>query len=198
MMQPMVHARWFFAAIACACGSTPAIDAGMEDAGLDAGMATVDAGKGDAGRDEPDAARTELDAGDAASSCGTSFAALIDGLFYTSEGDYPLLERTFAGEGDVPPTAETILRLSEAPSGATTELRDVDYFFDRVVVDPTRDPPIPSERPAMLRAAFEGQLSNLIVVRVTDPAEPVLIGVYLAGTNACGELVWLSSTAVET
>jgi hypothetical protein len=197
-------------AVLCGCDSASPTDAGGDDAGR------ADAGRTDAGR-RVDAGRSEQDAGggadaglDAASDAGTDAGgdggtvctseldALTDGLFFTSEGDYPIEIERFDGEGTDAPTADDVLRLSEAPLEATTMLRDVDYFFARVVIDPTRKPPVDPALPEMLRDAVEAELTDLIVVRVTDPAEPVLIGVYLVGRDACGALVWLGSTAVET
>lgn len=177
------------------------------DAGLDAALADTPAADTPADAGSLDVA-TPLDVpGDgggadvaADAGCAADLAAIeasLPGLFFTSEGDHPLVLETFAGEGGAAPTPADVVRLSMAPAGASTETRDVATFWPRVVIDPTAIPKVPDTRPAMLQAAVEAALTDLTFVRVIDPASPVQVRVYLVG-RACGAIVWLSSTSIET
>lgn len=188
-----------FLLTACGGEGDPARDSGVApDAGSDAGQGG-DAGDGDAGV-EGDAA-IELDAapGDAGPVCTTGqVEGILDGLFFTSESDYPISITIHPGEGSATPTAADVRRLSGASAGATDEAQTEEWFWAHVVVDPTRDPAIDPERPAMLRAAFEALAGERIVVRIIEPASSATVLVYLVGRTSCGDLVWLSSASIET
>jgi hypothetical protein len=183
------------------CPAPPAPDVGP-DAGRDAPEADasgLDAASGDAGLDAA-SGDAGLDAASGDGGCVLSLASIeenLPGLLFTSESDYPLVLEVRTGEGTAPPTPADVARLSGAPLGARTETRDVATFWPRVLVDPTRTPPAPDTRPAMLQAAVEAALSDLAFVRVIDPANPVEVRVFLVG-RACGSLVWLASTSIET
>lgn len=182
--------------------STP--DPGSDGGSRSDGATEVDGGELDASLLDADLADGGPDApspSDAPVSCDADeavIAALTEGLFYTSEGDEPLMVRSFPGEGGAAPTAEDVLRLSVASAGSTTDVRTVDAFFANVVVDPTAVPPIDPARPDMLRAAVERAWRDLSFVRVIDPAEPVRVRVFLVGRTQCGSLAWLRSLSIET
>jgi hypothetical protein len=174
------------------CPSSP-----EPDAGRDAPVA--DAPIGDGGADAP-AADGGADAPSADVGCTLALAGIeenLPGLLFTSESDYPLTLEVFPGEGAALPTPADVARLAGAPPAARTETRDVATFWPRVLVDPTRTPPVPETRPAMLQGAVEAALTDLAFVRVIDPANPVQVRVFLVG-RACGSLVWLASTSIET
>lgn len=146
---------------------------------------------GDSGTD--DAA-----APDAGACSSTGIVQLTEGLLFTSESDYPLELMVFEGEGGAAPTVASVLALSPFPSTATTEMASVDRFFLGVVIDPTIAPPVPDDRPALLRAAVESEWTDLLVVRIVDPDAPAQVHFYLAGRTACGALAWLTATSIET
>lgn len=190
------------ALLLAACGgSSDPVDSGVTvDAGSDAAR-TDDAGAPDAGA-EPDAG-LEPDAGielDAGPTCTTGqVEGVLDGLLYLSESEFPISITIHPGEGSAAPTVADVRRLSGASASATDETRTEEWFWMNVEVDPTRDPAIDPDRPAMLRAAFEALATDRIVVRILPPGagtaeNPVLV--YVAGRTACGDLVWLSTAAV--
>ena len=205
-MRPSTHGFFLIASIGWAltgCGEAAPSDS-------DAGMPPPDGGPSDAaavdgGDDLGDGgSSTTPDGGvaqDAASACQdvkSALEALADGLLYTSESDYPIEVASFAGEGGTAPTPETVLRLSGLPASSSLETRTVDRFFSAVVVDPTRAMPAPDTQPAALRTAVERSLTDVIVVRVIDPAASAEVRVHLVGRSACGALIWLASTSIET
>ena len=180
----------------CACSSPSPLEPGPDAPPADAGP---DALSDDAGPDAP-AADADRDAAGADVGCALALGGVeanLEGLLFTSESDYPLVLEVFAGEGETAPTPDLVARLAGAPAAAFTETRDVATFWARLVVDPTVSPLAPETRPAMLQAAVEAALTDLAFVRVIDPANPVEVRVFLVG-RACGSLVWLASTSIET
>ena len=183
--------------LGCASAAQPRVDAAAPDAAAaDLGstdLGSADLGSADLGSAAPDAAAAD-------GGCVPALADIesnLDGLLFTGESDYPISLERFPGKGGAAPTAALVAELSPAPGAATTETRDAETFWPRVVVDPTRTPPIPDARPAALRAAVESALTDLTLVRVIDPANPVEVRVYLVG-RTCGALIWLASTSIET
>lgn len=188
-----------FLLTACGGDAEPAVDAGVtRDAGSDAGGGE-DAGTPDAGVQIDAAWEADAGSGDAGPVCTTGqVEGLLDGLFFTSESDYPIAITIHPGEGSAAPTVADVRRLSGASASATDETETEDWFWAHVVVDPTRDPAIDPAAPAMLRAAFESLAVDRVVVRIIEPASSATVLVFLAGRTSCGDLVWLSSAAIET
>jgi hypothetical protein len=190
--------------VAPGCDATPESDAGVDAASIaDAPIATDGFVEPDAFTPDPDAsvaqdAGTDAAMADASGCSSSGIVQLTDGLLFTSESDYPLELMVFDGEGDAAPTVASVLALSPFPSTATTEMATVDRFFASVVIDPTITPPVPEDRPALLRAAIESEWTDLVVVRIIDPDATAQVHFYLAGRTACGALAWLTSVSIET
>lgn len=185
------------------CGSDPAIapDAGVTpDSGAVDAATPLDAGTRDASSsDDAGAASDAMPDAPVAPTCDTGpIEALLDGLLYTSESDYPLQVVTHPDEGAAAPTPADVARLASASAAATIETDTEERFWAHVVVDPTRAPPIPEGNPVALRDAFESLTTDRIVVRIIEPTSAATVLVYLAGRTSCGALVWLSSASIET
>lgn len=194
--------------LAAGCDPTSSTDAGIDAPSLDVPM--LDVPGLDATTDAPITADTpatidapiaaDVPATDAPTACSIDLDVIranrVD-LLFTSESDYPIVVEVFAGEGAAAPTEADVVRLAMPEAGSTTAVENVDRWWPHVVVDPTVAPPVPDTRPAELRAAVEAELTDLTYVRVTEPSNPYQIQVFLVG-RACGDLVWLRSTSVET
>jgi DNA uptake protein ComE-like DNA-binding protein len=122
---------------------------------------------------------------------------LADVLFL-SESDRPFELVSYPGAGASAPTAASVLALVGAPAGSTAELRQV-YNYYRAF-EPSSNTADPSAATA-IRAAFDGQLTDVIYVAVFAPPgspDTAVVQVYLVGRTACGDLVGIRSIAIET
>lgn len=190
--------------LAAGCDPTSSTDAGTDVPVLDAPGLDVPALDVPMTADAPtttDAPATiDAPAADAGAACSIDLDAIranrVD-LLFTSERDYPIVVEVFAGEGDAAPTEADVVRLAMPEAGSSTAVESTDRWWLHVVVDPTVSPPVPDTRPAALRAAVEAELTDLVYVRVSEPSDPSAIQVFLVG-RACGDLVWLRSTSIET
>jgi hypothetical protein len=192
----------FVSIAACGDDSAAPLDAGRRDAGSsdgDSGIAADAGGSTDAGND----AAGPSDAGsDAMVVCPTAEALppLLDGLFYTSESDQPLTAHFAVGRGDAVERADVVaLREIVGATGAElSSIVDGSGFFGRVVIDPTRKPPIPETRPAELEAAFEAITESDRVAFEVYEEDGVTVRVHLLGRTRCGDAIWLASVAIRT
>lgn len=204
-MQSHLSMKWFapvalcVALTACGGGSSSA-DAGLDGSARPDARVAMDAAHDalvptDAARD---AALPEADAG-----CPSADALvpLTDGLFFTSESDRAIEVGFEAGAGSVVESAD-VVRLRELVGATGSEVTSVvgsDRFFLSVVVDPTREPPVPESRPMDLERAFEAITTrqDWVGYEVTE-ADGVTVRVYLLGATRCGDAIWLESVAIRT
>ncbi len=122
---------------------------------------------------------------------------LADVLFL-SESDREIQIVSYPGAGTTAPTAASVLALVGAPAGSTAQLRDVgNYYVDLEPSSGTADP----GAAAAIQAAVTAQLHDVVYVAIFAPKgsiDQALVGVYLVGRTTCGDLVGLTSIAVET
>jgi hypothetical protein len=131
-----------------------------------------------------------------ASACAAEQAALEDAasrVWILSESDRPITVQVFAGEGTSAPTLASVVDRAMAPRGATATVRDTTRFLR--ALQPAPD--APEEAPDALRRAL-GALTDLLHVAIVAPDDPAVVRVILVGRNACSDLVWLESVAIET
>lgn len=164
------------------------------DAGTDAGS---DGGSTDAGFHASTDAGGGADAG-----CATTdgLGPLVDGLFHTSESDRPVTIGSAMGGGTAVASADVaaLRALVGASAAELSSIAATGRFFDRLVVDPTREPPVPESRPADLRAAFEAITEPDRVDFEVFEEDGVTVRVYVIGRTACGDAIWLASVAIRT
>jgi len=131
--------------------------------------------------------------------CGPELQGVLeqaaDGMLFMSESDYPL---TYVGwDGQGAPTSDKLTALLGVAAGTLVEQRSFSETMDRLgeAYDPT-DPYIVeyAARFRALREVMEANLTDLTVIRVGE----ISIDVYFVGTSACGDLVGLKTTSIET
>ena len=119
--------------------------------------------------------------------------ALVQGMTYMSESDYPLLPFDYTGAGA--PTVTKLRTLAGATGSA--ESRSFAAFFDHAttVFDPGDPAAVEyANRYQALRTYLEANLTNRIIYRFGS----VQISVFIVGLDACGNLVGLKTTSIET
>lgn len=117
----------------------------------------------------------------------------LAGLYFLSESDRPLDIVSFAGAGDLAPTAASVMAVTHAEAGSTAVQRGIENYYVALETD---DASI-----AAIRAVVEAQLTDVVYIAVSKPASDIdhaLVDVYLVGRTASGDLVGLHSIAVET
>lgn len=131
--------------------------------------------------------------------CGSELQTVLeqaaDGMLYMSESDYPL---TYVGwDGQGAPTAATLATLLGVSADTLVEEQSWSETMNSLgeAYDPT-DPYIVeyARRFRDLRAVMEANLTDLTVIRVGE----ISIDVYFVGKSACGDLVGLKTTSIET
>lgn len=137
--------------------------------------------------------------------------AAVDGVLFSSEGDYPWTVFTFACAGPV--TAENIKEViapiyvqnpNEAPlAEREVEVKSATAFFDKLTVPQDWWDPYyyeQAEKYAPIREIMEEDLTDLQLFRLGEPSGDVLQGavdVYIVGRS--GEhLVGMWTVSIET
>lgn len=120
-----------------------------------------------------------------------------DGLLYTSESDYPFIWFHDAGPAPVPLTAAALLAAAHEPADEPVEVASLDGFFARHIervdpYDPVAVALVPRYR--HLRETIRLTVPGVRVFRVGR----IRIRCYLVGTTEAGEVVGLSTVAIET
>lgn len=131
--------------------------------------------------------------------CGAELQSTLSdavlNMLYMSESDYPLTYVSWAGQGA--PTVAKLRQLTSTPSSTLVEQRSFATFMDQLgeVYDPADPYAIEyASRWKQLRAVLEKNLTDLTVIRIGT----ISIDVYIVGKSACGDLVGLKTTAIET
>jgi hypothetical protein len=131
--------------------------------------------------------------------CGTpltdKLAAAVAGMTYMSESDYPLTPMTFAGQGA--PTVAKLRALTNTPAAAVVEERAFSSVMSNLTTVWDPDDAYSVEyagKWAALRDVLQLQLTNLTVIRIGE----ISIDVYIVGESACGDLVGVKTTSIET
>lgn len=131
--------------------------------------------------------------------CGTelqsTLADAVLNMTYMSESDYPLSVVSYAGKGA--PTVSKLLSLTNTPAGAVVEQRSFADLMDQLgeVYDPADPYAVEyAARWNALREVLEENLTDMTVIRIGE----IQIDVYIVGTSACGDLVGVKTTSIET
>ena len=125
----------------------------------------------------------------------STLADAVLNMTYMSESDYPLTVVSYEGQGA--PTAAKLRQLTGTPSTALVEERSFDDLMDRLgeVYDPADPYAVEyAARWNALRAVLEENLTDLTVIRIGE----ISIDVYIVGKSACGDLVGIKTTSIET
>lgn len=123
--------------------------------------------------------------------------AAAAGLLYTSESDYPFTWYFHPGPTPSPLTIDAFRRMLRLAPSVTVETRSLDDFFARHIeaVDPfdaTAVALVPRYR--QLRETIRVVLRNPQVFRVGT----IAIDCYIVGLDRAGNLVGLTTVAIET
>jgi hypothetical protein len=131
--------------------------------------------------------------------CGADLQHVLeqsaDGMLFMSESDYPL---TYVGwDGQGAPTVDKLKTLLGVSPDTLVEEQSFSETMDGLgeAYDPS-DPYIVeyAARFRALRAVMEANLTDLTVIRVGE----ISVDVYFVGRSACGDLVGLETTSIET
>jgi hypothetical protein len=125
----------------------------------------------------------------------STLADAVLNMTYMSESDYPLTVVSYEGQGA--PTVAKIRQLTGTPSTTLVEQRSFADLMDRLgeVYDPADPYAVEyAARWNALRAVLEENLTDLTVIRVGE----ISIDVYIVGKSACGDLVGVKTTSIET
>jgi hypothetical protein len=128
----------------------------------------------------------------------TRLASAASGLLWPSESDYPVdVFHPVAPTGSAPLTIEELRAILGVDATVTIEAPSYASVMDaRTQVQDWMDEGqiATAKQFLVLRTALEADLTNLQVFRVGT----VSIDVYVVGRSACGELVGVKSTVIET
>lgn len=131
--------------------------------------------------------------------CGAELQSTLSdavlNMTYMSESDYPLNVVSYAGQGA--PTIAKLRQLTGTPSTTLVEQRSFADLMDRLgeVYDPADPYAVEyAARWNALRAVLEQNLTDLTVIRIGE----ISIDVYIVGKSACGDLVGVKTTSIET
>ena len=120
-----------------------------------------------------------------------------DGLLYTSESDYPFVYYSHAGPVRAPLTIATFRAALAIPAESPVEAITIDEFFARHIerVDPA-DPVAVALVPryVTLRETIRQAVRDPLVFRVGR----IAIHCYVVGTDRYGDVVGLTTIAIET
>lgn len=123
-------------------------------------------------------------------------AATAD-MSYPSESDYPFETRVFPGAGKEGGIKGGDLRaLLGLPPGTKVEVRSFAALLERLSPQDWMDPDqqVSAQKFVALRAAMEGDLKDLQVIRTGR----IQVGVHLVGRTPSNDLVAVSSVSIET
>jgi hypothetical protein len=131
--------------------------------------------------------------------CGAELQSVLDqaadGMTYMSESDYPL---TYVGwDGQGAPTVDKLKTLLDIDADTLVEEYSFAEMMDSLGEAYDPDDPYIVEYAARFRAlreVMEANLTDLTVIRVGE----ISIDVYFVGKSACGDLVGLKTTSIET
>jgi hypothetical protein len=124
-----------------------------------------------------------------------AFAALAEGLTYTSESDYPY--RSFNAVLQAPDfTSESFRNAVRIGRRFTIDMEPADEFF-RYNQDPTNGAPEAISAYALLEQVMTSTLTDIRRIRVRG-VNVVKVRVYIVGRLADGSLAGLRSVSIET
>jgi hypothetical protein len=137
----------------------------------------------------------------AAPVCGDGVNASVsyatERLLFTSESDYPFTSVNFAGAARNGATADAVRTAAGITDGVAVETRTMDDFFGWRAIDDasaTLGERSVAARYRVLRRALESNLTDLHVYRFGS----IQIRVFIVGRDACGNLVGVETTSIET
>ena len=119
-------------------------------------------------------------------------APVIAGLLYTSESDYPFENWSANDSGSGAITPAHLLELLALPPGTQTETRTVDEFFAWPLQGPD------AAKYQQLHDVLTLRLTDLVVIRIFDPANQAEVHVYVVGRTGCAEIAGVRTIAIET
>jgi hypothetical protein len=119
-----------------------------------------------------------------------------EGVFYTSESDYPFQVIHWEGNGE-PITAETIIKKTGIQEGTPIEVIDFAEFFNPEIPDPDWygiEEKAESAKYKNLMEILNNHLSNINVYRLGE----IEIDIYILGQLECGDIMGLVTKSIET
>ena len=118
----------------------------------------------------------------------TQMTTAINGMWLTSESDYPLELVSYPGQGDKAGSASTFLALIGQPAGTHVVVNTVDWLFTRLGYSNDQ------AQVDALRAFVTSNLRNVVVYEVGL----IQVHDYIVGVTPCGGVLGFTSVSIET
>lgn len=112
----------------------------------------------------------------------------IDGMWLTSESDYPVEVASWSGKASSGASASAFIALLGLPPGTTVRVNTIDWLMERLGY--SNEP----EKVEALRVLLAANLTQIVVYEVGE----IQVHDYLVGVTACGGLVGITSISIET
>lgn len=118
----------------------------------------------------------------------TELRGAADGMWLTSESDYPVEAVSWAGQAAAGGSASDFVRLLGLPAGTPVRVSTLDHMIERLGYS-NEEPKV-----AALRALLAAKLSQIVVYEVGT----IQVHDYIVGRTACGGLAGVTSISIET